>query len=279
MTDDLLKRASSALREETADADEGARFTRSRVMASLQQSQIRRRSRVAVLLPLAACFAAASAFGMVTGRVPAFVQRVSHTLGFSEAPAPSPAPARRKPTSVSTPAAPIPTPSPAPTELAEPTELAAPTELGAPAPAQLPTPAAEPRAPEAAPHSKSRAPSLSASAAIQAPVQPKPSPAADVPASPALSDVSDRAHELYRVAHRSHFVDHDFVSALRAWDAYLEAAPNGRFVLEARYNRALCLVRLGRSAEARDALTPFANGKFAGYRQEEARSLIDALNH
>jgi hypothetical protein len=267
MTDDLLKRASSALREETADADEGARFTRSRVMASLQQSQIRRRSRVAVLLPLAACFAAASAFGMVTGRVPAFVQRVSHTLGFSEAPAPSPAPARRKPTSVSTPAAPIPTPSPAP------------TELGAPAPAQLPTPAAEPRAPEAAPHSKSHAPSLSASAAIQAPVQPKPSPAADVPASPALSDVSDRAHELYRVAHRSHFVDHDFVSALRAWDAYLEAAPNGRFVLEARYNRALCLVRLGRSAEARDALTPFANGKFAGYRQEEARSLIDALNH
>jgi hypothetical protein len=94
-----------------------------------------------------------------------------------------------------------------------------------------------------------------------------------------VSDVSDRAHELYRVAHRSHFVDQDFIAALRAWDAYLDAAPSGRFVLEARYNRALCLVRLGRTSDARAALTPFAEGKFGGYRREEARSLIDAMNH
>jgi TolA-binding protein len=99
-----------------------------------------------------------------------------------------------------------------------------------------------------------------------------------VPAPAELSDVSDRAHELYRVAHRSHFVEHDFVSALRAWDAYLKDAPNGRFALEARYNRALCLVRLGRSAEAREALAPFANAKVGSYRQAEASALIDAID-
>lgn len=266
MTDDLLKRASAAVREETADADEGARFTRARVMASLQQSQIRRRSRLAVLLPLAACFAAASAFGMVTGRVPALVQSVSHSLGFSDAPAPKPAPARRKPTS--TPVTASPTPSAVPAELAAALEPLAPV---VPAPAELAAPAGEARAREPRPAPALRARERASSAV---PVEPK----ASSSASSALSDVSDRAHELYRVAHRSHFVDHDFVSALRAWDAYLEAAPNGRFVLEARYNRALSLVRLGRTSEARDALAPFASGKFAGYRQEEARALLDALN-
>lgn len=266
MTDDLLKRASAALREETAGADEGARFTRARVMASLQQSQVRRRSRLAVLLPLAACFAAATAFGMVNGQVPAFVRSVSHTLGFGEAP--EPAPARRNP-----PAA-LPAPSPAPSAaLAPPAELPLPVEAPT-SPVEAPTLA--PRT-EVSPRPRERSAPLAASAPVK--VEPPRSSAPSAPAPSALGDVSDRAHELYRVAHRTHFVDHDFVSALRAWDAYLDAAPDGRFVLEARYNRALCLVRLGRTTEAREALAPFASGKFAGYRQEAARALIDAMNH
>ena len=53
--------------------------------------------------------------------------------------------------------------------------------------------------------------------------------------------------------------------------------PEGPLVLEARYNRALCLVRLGRTAEARAALLPFADGTLAHYRQAEARALIRAL--
>jgi len=47
-------------------------------------------------------------------------------------------------------------------------------------------------------------------------------------------------------------------------------------VLEARYNRAICLVRLGRRAGARAALAPFASGAYGGYRQEDARALLDA---
>jgi len=56
----------------------------------------------------------------------------------------------------------------------------------------------------------------------------------------------------------------------------LRSAPNGRFATEARYNRAICLLRLGRDGEARQALEPFASGKM-GYRQNEARQLLDEL--
>lgn len=79
------------------------------------------------------------------------------------------------------------------------------------------------------------------------------------------------------MAHQAHFVDHDFGAALRAWDAYLGAAPAGRFAPEARYNRALCLVRLGRKGEAESALRPFADGAYGGYRRDEAKALIEAL--
>jgi hypothetical protein len=82
---------------------------------------------------------------------------------------------------------------------------------------------------------------------------------------------------LYKEAHRIHFAERDPGAALRAWDAYLRADPRGRFAVEAHYNRALCLVRLGREAEARRALEVFARGAYGGYRQAEARALIEAM--
>jgi hypothetical protein len=48
--------------------------------------------------------------------------------------------------------------------------------------------------------------------------------------------------------------------------------------IEERYNRALSLVRLGRVVDARTALLPFADGSNSGYRQHEARALLDALD-
>ena len=75
-----------------------------------------------------------------------------------------------------------------------------------------------------------------------------------------------------------HFSQRDSASALTAWDDYLAAFPRGRFVPEAQYNRAICLVRLGRDAEARAALAPFASGKRGGYRQTEAGDLLSALD-
>jgi hypothetical protein len=83
---------------------------------------------------------------------------------------------------------------------------------------------------------------------------------------------------LYREAHEAHFVRKDPAAALAAWDRYLLAAgPTGRFALEARYNRAIALVRLGRRSEAASALRPFANGDYGGYRRDEARELLSTL--
>jgi hypothetical protein len=82
---------------------------------------------------------------------------------------------------------------------------------------------------------------------------------------------------LYRSAHRAHFQHRDWHAAVLAWERYLAEAPRGRFTLEARYNRALALVRLGRYGEAAAALYPFAEGAYGGYRREDARALLDAL--
>jgi len=84
---------------------------------------------------------------------------------------------------------------------------------------------------------------------------------------------------LYRRAHELHFHGNDYAAALAAWDAYLAAEPAGRFSVEARYNRALCLIRLGRMQEARAALLPFAHDEVEpqGYRHDEATMLVDRL--
>ena len=110
-----------------------------------------------------------------------------------------------------------------------------------------------------------------ADASADLPIAPAPAPATRLPTAP------DREDALYRTAHEAHFLAHDPARALAAWDAYLAAFPQGRLAPEARYNRALVLVRLGRKDEARAALTPFADAPPGSYRQAEARSLLDAL--
>jgi hypothetical protein len=87
----------------------------------------------------------------------------------------------------------------------------------------------------------------------------------------------DADNRLYAEAHEAHFVQHNARIALGAWDAYLTQWPSGRFSLEARYNRALCLVRLEQFDEARAALEPFAAGQFGDYRRREAKRLLEAL--
>jgi hypothetical protein len=119
-----------------------------------------------------------------------------------------------------------------------------------------------------------------AAAAVARP-EPTPAPApADLePPAPSAAASASGPDELllYRAAHRAHFEAHDPAAALRAWDEYLAAAPRGRFSVEARYNRALCLVRLGRREPARAALGPFARGAYGEYRRREAEELLEAL--
>ena len=123
------------------------------------------------------------------------------------------------------------------------------------------------------------------------PVPPSPAPLSLAPsattaptpvAAPSPAPVSaprpaDANAALFAEAHRLHFVDKDSAGALAAWDAYLRAAPEGRFVPEARYNRALTLIRLGRTSEATADLRAFAAGTYGAYRREEAKALLEAL--
>jgi hypothetical protein len=237
MTDDLLKAATRALQRQTADEAGEGQFTRARVMASLHQGTVKRRTRLAFILPIAACFAAGTAWGAATGRLPAVFHAIGVAVGISSKPAGAP------PKS----APPTPKAAAGTASLAEP--------VAAPAPiAEAPLhPADSARAAASASADNAARPAPSSSAAFQ-----------------------DADGDLYRLAHEAHFTSHDYARALLAWDAYLQAAPHGRLATEARYNRAICLVRLGRNAEARQALAPFAAGQL-GYRQLEASQLLDEL--
>jgi hypothetical protein len=246
VTDDLLKAATRALREDAADDGGDGRFTRARVMASLHQGKVKRRTRLAFILPIAACLAAGTAWGAATGRLPAVFQAVGQLVGYSSQPSAPKADERGASTSPKVAAAPdAQVPPPAVDVPAEPGPAveAAPVVEAKPEPSKI----------EAAPSAKSSAAPRS-SAAFQ-----------------------DADGDLYRLAHEAHFASHDYTRALAGWNAYLQAAPGGRLATEARYNRAICLLRLGRDAEARQALEPFASGQ-QGYRQNEARELLEELS-
>ena len=234
MSDDLLKEATRALREET-DGNVDGRFTRARVMASLHQGKVKRRTRLAFILPLAACLAAGTAWGGATGKLPAVFHAISEAVRLEPKP---PVVEKRKPAASSK-----------STVVAEPAPVESAPVEPAPAPVQSALPS-----PKAAPASSAKA----------------------APAGSSSASFSDTDGDLYRLAHEAHFAAHDFARALPAWDAYLRAAPGGRLATEARYNRAICLLRLGRNDEARRALQPFATGMI-GYRQSEAQQLLDEL--
>lgn len=239
MSDDLLSRAARALRQESEEASSSAQLTRARVLASVRESTIKRRTRAVFLMPFAACFLAATAWGSVDPRLPELARSVVRALGFtssSEAP-----PQTRIPAPVA--------------------RVHAPHEAQESPIAELPRPAVpEPER---------------SSDLLVTPAEPSVPPVRSARPAPAPADP---LHGLYRNAHQAHFAEQDFVRALAGWNAYLQAAPGGRFALEAEYNRALCLLRLGREAEARSALAPFADGARRGYRQAESRALLDAMH-
>jgi hypothetical protein len=111
------------------------------------------------------------------------------------------------------------------------------------------------------------------------PVETKPPPPAEITKQAPPIEQAKPSAELaaYRNAHQLHFKGSDPKAALAAWNGYLAKYPNGTLALEARYDRALVLVKLARWAEARTALAPFANAKPGAYRQKEAAEILAAI--
>jgi len=99
------------------------------------------------------------------------------------------------------------------------------------------------------------------------------SPTASSIASASAGD--DGEARAYGRAHAAHFEANEPGAALALWDRYLDRYPRGTFAPEARFNCALCLLRVGRGDEAIEALRPFAAGAYGGYRRREAATLID----
>lgn len=248
MTDPLL-RATAALREKyDATSPEGDPATRARVLEAAPLRARERRLGRAFLLPIAAAFVLFATWAAATGRLPG-LSRWQEPTETVEAPASNSTP---MPVSSSANRAPV---LVAATVDAEPPSEDA-GEIEAVTPAPIPSGVA----------STVKA----ANASSSAPVGVVPSARPSAPPAITLSDEDAR----YAVAHRAHFESRDWPRALEAWDVYLAKHPRGRLAPEARYNRALCLLRLGQVARAREALAPFADGREGGYRRAEAEKLL-----
>jgi RNA polymerase sigma-70 factor (ECF subfamily) len=111
----------------------------------------------------------------------------------------------------------------------------------------------------------------------EAPAPPAHAPPVSAPTQAPQIAPADPSHALYLRAHRAQFVAHDYEAALEAWNAYLVHARGAELVLEARFNRAIALAQLARVDEARQALAPFALGRYGEYRRHAAERLLLAL--
>ena len=263
--DDILTRASSALRERAREPSTAA--SRTRALVLLRASRRAQRGKLLVsLAPLAAVFAISTAWASTHQELPRAWDRVLGLFASKGAGTSAPAHAGIA-TAVVRPVAIAATAAP-PDER----ESTAAPEVSIDAlPQASPSSSLSPlerRAEPPAPYASSRVVREAAPDAVIAQAR---------PAAPLAVPHEDDEARLYAEAHRAHFVDGDPSSALQAWNAYLTAAPEGTFAPEARYNRAVTLVRLGRLDEARRALEPFARGVYGGYRTREAAALLDAI--
>lgn len=114
---------------------------------------------------------------------------------------------------------------------------------------------------------------------LPAPIDTAPTKVVSEPdvAAPPQQAAPDPELGAYRVAYDAHFHRGSPAAALAAWDAYLAAYPDGKLATDARYNRAIILVKLKRYRDAADALRPLATAPEGAYRRAEAARLLNAL--
>jgi hypothetical protein len=250
---DAYRALIEGLRDAVVQPEDGGEATRQRILRDLAAPK--RKRKVLVLALVAATLALSTAFALY----------VAGVRDAERAPQPNPS----RPAA----AAPLPQVSAGPAAPAAPSvPAAAPAaESSGSITSADQSPARKAvRAPRRSPGPHAVGASASASAAVR-PGEAAPSPAAVAPAISAT-----QRQTLYIEAHRLHFRGAP-QQALAAWDAYLASQPSGPALLEARFNRAVVLARLGRRHEAEAALAPFARGDHAGLHRAEAEQLLKQL--
>jgi hypothetical protein len=274
--DDFFSKATRELRESGEAPPGEVDAVRARIMSTMRKSRRRSARTLAWVLPIAAVLAASTA--LATGGV-GLRQAWHRFLGYAHITTDRQAvePTPRAVTSVETitpPSKAPETPEPPAPPPADETPAAVATNEPAPPP---PAVANEPAAPP--PIEARKIPPKTAPRPSAPPPEPEAPRAATINTPEPEADRDAGTLTLYKKAHRLHFQEQKWAQALEAWNDYLREQPNGSLSVEARYNRALALVRLGRRDEARAALTPFARGEVAGgYRAAEAKSLLAALD-
>jgi TolA-binding protein len=265
---DVLQRAARALRETHSGDSARSPFTRARVMRSLHEDKKRRLSRTLIFGPLAAILVGSTAWAAATGQLPVLFERAEQWFVSAQAPTgqataiPQPG---RKHTAKHSPSS------------EEPLAVeAAPSVDPVPTVEAVPTVAPTIEVVESPPERVVARRRLAEPAVVSEPPRaepvPEPPPAPEVP--PELARDPELAQ--FRRAHDLHFQG-KANAAIAAYGEYLGAYPGGRFVPEARYNTALNLLKLGQRSRAQSILKAFAEGRYGGYRQEQARGLLDAM--
>lgn len=284
MTDDALTARLAEVARQVVDETPGQQFaTARRIHETLAREQRTRKHRIQIV---SLAFAGVCALAVV-----------AHYAGWQPDPPPdeasNEAPVATPDQAVATSMPPSRAPSPSLIPPAPPEPALSPTPVPVPAPVMVPAPA-PPRSPvptrpvprpspqQLVPAKRPAVPAPVRPEAIRAaPALPSPAPAAE-PVHPADSGTPagpDASEELksYSRAHDAYFHGGDPAAALAAWDAYLASYPSGQLVLEARYARALVLIKLERWTEAAAALRPFASAPAGSYRQAEAARLLTAM--
>ena len=237
---DPIEKLARAYQKEHGGASEHASRTRARILSNARQRQTERGWMLAAAALLLTLVSIPTAWALYTGR-----------LSFSGSEESPPTPTTPSPTTEAT----------RPIELAIPEESEPETTL---VPAGEVVDSLEARE---SPTETSTGISIETGTEVASADEP-------TEARPPIDPAERRAYE---DAHALHFDARDPGGAVEAWDRYLSRYPRGRFAPEARYNRALSLVRLDRRDEAIEALRPFARGSYGTYRRRESTELLEAL--
>jgi hypothetical protein len=271
MSEDALSPFVDAYRAEHSARSLDRRALRQRVVAAAGRRRLRRTERLRLLLPFAAMFAGSVAFAAS----PPVREHLRDAFSFVRGGVSAPTDALRG------------LPKGATRRVLGPPAPASPERAVAPAPVapvgvvsvnQLP---AEP--PSVAPASPRSARTRVEAAPTNAGVSVAPSGAGvgvesvEAAKTSSVAGLPNADLALYRRAHELHFGGADRALALGAWDAYLKAFPGGAFAPEARLNRAVCLAKLGRKAEAEGVLVDIERGRFGADGRRQARKILGAL--